>query len=41
MDTALMVNSTFGRAVMELGSKRRIADKIQTGLGEPGILRGQ
>ena len=39
--TALMVNSAFGRVVMGLGSKRRIVDKIQTGLGEPGILRGQ
>ena len=39
--TALMVNSAFGRLVLSLGSKRRITEKIQAGLGEPGILRGQ
>ncbi len=39
--TALMVNSAFGRVVLSLGSKRRITEKIQAGLGEPGILRGQ
>ena len=38
--TALMVNSAFGRTVMGLGVKRR-DNELQSGLGEPGVLRGQ
>jgi uncharacterized protein len=39
--TALMVNSAFGRTVLGLGSKRKDASRIQAGIGEPGVLRGQ
>lgn len=39
--TALMVNSAFGRKVLDLGSHRRPTTEIQAGIGEPGVLRGQ
>lgn len=40
--TALMVNAAFGRTVMGMGIKRpQQAEEIQTGFGEPGVLRGQ
>jgi hypothetical protein len=37
--TALMMNSAYGRKVMRLGTKS--TSQIQSGLGEPGVLRGQ
>ena len=37
--TALMMNSAYGRKVMRLGTKS--TGEIQSGLGEPGVLRGQ
>jgi len=39
--TALMVNSSFGRVLMGLGSKRKGIGQIQPGIGEPGVLKGQ
>lgn len=39
--TALMVNGATGRVVMGLGSKRKAGPEVETGLGEPGVLRGQ
>ncbi|HEX2330409.1 MAG TPA: acetate uptake transporter [Candidatus Angelobacter sp.] len=39
--TALMVNSAFGRTVLRMGTRRMGEPKMQVGLGEPGVLRGQ
>jgi len=39
--TALMVNSAFGRTVLGMGTRRIGEPKMQVGLGEPGVLRGQ
>jgi len=39
--TALMANSSFGRTVLGLGSKRKGSPQIQPGVGEPGVARGQ
>jgi succinate-acetate transporter protein len=39
--TALMINSSFGRTVMSLGTTSEGTCEIQPGLGEPGVLRGQ
>jgi hypothetical protein len=39
--TALMVNSSFGRIVMGMGSKRKDLSRLQAGVGEPGVLKGQ
>jgi uncharacterized protein len=39
--TALMVNGALGRSAMGLGTKRKVAGELQSGLGEPGVLRGQ
>jgi hypothetical protein len=40
--TALMMNGAFGHTVMGLGAKRQeAAPQVQSGFGEPGVLRGQ
>jgi succinate-acetate transporter protein len=39
--TALMINSSFGRTVMSLGTTSGGKCEIQPGVGEPGVLRGQ
>lgn len=39
--TALMMNGVAGRRVMGLGIRRKRPVEIQTGFGEPGVLRGQ